>query len=718
MFFREWSANAFKALTFGLGRRLALVFGLLLSSFVATAILTNLHLQLELIERRLDNRIEHLGKLLFDVTASYLYELRLSDLELIYEDLQRQPDIDYVYVVDQDSMKLASGSIEVGETFLHILEDALADEVTKTGEHLRESDENTEHIGLPVKLGTEFLGTVRFGIALDSYHQDLRSVWIRNLVAGMAFVVVGVFLSILVARRLTRSLDDFIAMTDRASHGELDQSIELQTNDELEHLASSFNTMLEGLRRSMSEIQQLAYQDKLTSLPNRAWFQEFLKRTIADAVRSGESVALVFLDLDRFKHVNDTLGHHVGDQLLAAFARRLQACIRQSDAVAVMRSPSDPEITHEEGPRSAVARLGGDEFTIVLSHLSKSEDVAIVAERIVASLVEPFDLGGEVFLASTSIGIAMFPADGDTPEELLKHADAAMYQAKQAGRNTYCFFDANIAQIAIRRVTLEREIRRAIEEEEFKLYLQPQFSVVPCHVVGAEALIRWQHPVEGLLTPDRFMDVAGEAKLMSKIGRVMVRAALRAAVDWPLVCNRPLRLAVNISVEELEAEDFSDWILEQIRETGFDPHAFEIEVTEGTAMLDSDSVETQVKALRAAGVRFAVDDFGVGYSNLARLKRLAFQTLKIDQSLMHGVGFDRDTEILVASILSMAGSLDLDVVAEGIETEEQLAFLQRNGCSYAQGYFLSRPMPQEAFPDWVRSVDAAAFEASTAPAAS
>ena len=429
----KWPSHAFKALTFGLGRRFALVFGLLISSFVATAIYTNLQLQLELIEQRLDARIEHLGKLMFDVTASYLYEMRLSDLEIIYEDMQRQPDIAYVYVVDRDRMKLVSGSIDVGEPFLEIIEDSLVDEVWKTGRKQRKNDGDIEHIGVPVKLGTEDLGTVRLGIALDRYHRDLRAVWVRNLLVGLCFVLAGVILSILIARRLTRSLGDFIAMTDRASQGELDQSIEVQTNDELEHLAQSFNTMLHGLRKSMGEIQQLAYQDKLTSLPNRAWFHEYLRIAIASAKRSDESAALMFLDLDRFKHVNDTLGHHVGDQLLTAFATRLNTCVRQSDTIARLDAAPLSRDRSEESSKAAVARLGGDEFTIVLPHLSKSEDAAIVAERIIDCLLEPFDLGDESFVASTSIGIAVYPADADGWEDLLKHADAAMYQAKQAG---------------------------------------------------------------------------------------------------------------------------------------------------------------------------------------------------------------------------------------------------------------------------------------------
>ncbi|MGI9437529.1 MAG: putative bifunctional diguanylate cyclase/phosphodiesterase [Geminicoccaceae bacterium] len=690
------------ALTFGLGPRLTLVFGLLLCVFVAVVIFINLQLQLELIRQRLDARAEHFGKLVVDVTASYLYEMRLSDLEIIYADLIRQPDIEYVYVVDESNFELASGGIEGEASFLQVKEDRLVDEIQASRRSLRELDADVEHVGIPVKLGTEFLGIVRFGIALDQYNRDLRSVWIRNLLFGLFFILLGVMLSILVARRLTKPLGNLIAMTDRASRGELNQTIDLKTNDEFEHLAVSFNRMLDALRKSMDEIHQLAYQDKLTLLPNRAWFHEHLERTIAGARRSGDTTAPIFLDLDRFKHVNDTLGHHVGDRLLTTFAERLQTCVRDSDAIA-MTCANPTASQPPEQQSAAVARLGGDEFTIVLAQLGQAQNAAIVAERIIASLVEPFDLGDDMFVASTSIGIAIFPTDGDTPEDLLKHADAAMYQAKHAGRNTYRFYDAAIAETALQRLSLERELRAAIEQDQFELLFQPQFSVSSGEVMAAEALLRWHHPDAGLLTPDKFLSVAEEAGLMPDIGQMVVRKALHAALEWPQQQGRAPRLAINISIRELEADDFGEWILRQIDDLAFDPRALEIEVTEGTAMLNSDRVEAQVKLLRSAGIRFAVDDFGIGYSNLARLKRMAFETLKIDQSLMREVGSDRDTEILVASILSMAKSLRLDVVAEGIETEQQLAFLKQHDCDCAQGYLLSRPLHHEAFRGLVES---------------
>ncbi len=696
-----WFVRGYKSLTFGLAHRLALIFGSLLSLFVAIAIVVNVNIELDLVRQRLTEKATHLGMLIADLTASNLDAMRLSELESVYHDLKRQPYVDYVYVVDDAATVLVAGGGRSAED-LDIIDTGLVEGARANGRMQRTRSGDIEHIAIPVRMGTRHLGTLRFGIPLGAYDRDLRVVWLRNLIVGPLIVLLGMVLIVLIARRLTEPLDVLIASTDRAAQGELDQFIELDSNDELGQLARSFNVMLDALRKSIDEVHELAYRDKLTALPNRAWFHEHLKRMISDGKRRGEHAAVLFLDLDRFKHVNDTLGHDAGDQLLAAFAERLRNCVRDSDGIALLRAYPEEDGPAANKPPAAVARLGGDEFTIMLPHLSKCEDAAIVAERIIGSLADPFELGGEVTFVGTSIGIACFPKDGDMPEDLLKHADTAMYQAKHAGRSTYRFYDAGIAEMALQRVSLERDLRRAIEENQFRLFLQPLFSVSTGEFVGAEALVRWQHPREGLLTPDRFLSIAEEARLMPELGRMTIRNALQSTHAWPTVRGRTLHLAVNISMEELETDDFGEWMLGQIADAGFDPHDLVIEVTEGTIMGDSACIDRQVALLRANGVRFAVDDFGVGYSNLARLRRLAFETLKIDQSLMHGVGHDRDIEILVTSILKMASALDLDVVAEGIETREQWTFLQRNRCGFAQGYFLTKPMPHETFPAWAR----------------
>lgn len=683
-------------LTFGLSRRLTWAFGLLIVGASAAAIITNISLQLRQIEARLDERAASLGELAADVSSSYLFDNRVAELDVIYEDIRRQHDIASIDLVSPVGLMLASGEVAEGSSFLELVEDPMVDLARQTGIPQRLRGSGVEHVAVPVLLGDEYLGTVRFGIKRDEHDRQLAMVWRLNLLVGGLFVVLGVLLSALIARRLTGSLARLTAMAERAAGGDFDHSIELRTNDELEHLATSLNTMLGTIRDSLGKVHSMAYRDELTTLPNRAWFQDQLERTIADHGRSGRPAALLFLDLDQFKKLNDTMGHHVGDALLVEVARRLRLCLGQSDQLASRLA--EP---HHAATQGSVSRLGGDEFTILLPAVAGREAVADVARDVLEALSRPFDLRGQAYCASVSVGVALLPQDGTTSEALLKSADTAMYQAKSAGRGTFCFYDAGAANASLQRASLERDLRQAIVEQQFEVHFQPQFSMASGEVIGAEALVRWRHPQAGLLFPGSFLPVAEEAGLMPAIGRCVVTGALALAREWAQVHDRPLRLAVNISIEDLAASDFAAWTIEELHRFGFDPAQLEFEITEGAAMFDSRQVEAQIGLLRAAGVRFAVDDFGVGYSNIARLKHLAFETLKIDRSLMEEVGEDREAEVLFGSILSMANALGLDVVAEGVETQAQLAFLRRHQCAQVQGYLLGRPMPGDAFLEWM-----------------
>lgn len=706
-----------RTLSFGLGRRLTLAFGLLIGAAAAGAIVTNLGLQLQLIEARLNERASNLGELAAEVSSSYLFDKRIAELELIFEEIERQSDIASIDLIDPSGLKLASGGIggADGSSFLDIVEDPLVERARATGRVQRLSGDAVETVAMPVTFGDDYLGTLRFAILRHEYDRQLAAVWRRNLLTGALFVVFGTLMSAVIARRLTRPLAHLTAMTDRVARGDLDQSIALRTNDEFEHLAASFDAMLGTIRDSLAKVHAMAYRDKLTALPNRAWFQERLERTIAHAAASGRDAALLFIDLDQFKKLNDTLGHQVGDAFLVAVAKRLSACVGQPDTLAA--SPAAPRDGETLG--LSVSRLGGDEFTVLLPALGGRDAAAAVAQSVLDALAQPFDVGGEPYYASASVGIAMLPEDGTTSEALLKGADIAMYQAKHSGRGVFRFFDAGAAEAALRRLSLERELRRAIEARQFEVHFQPQFSVASGEVTGAEALVRWRHPEAGLLFPGSFLPVAAEAGLMPVIGRCVIEAALDLAREWSYFRDRPLRLAINISVEDLATPQFGAWVIERLRRSGYDPRLLEFEVTEDAAMFDSERVEAEIALLRDTGIRFAVDDFGTGYSNIARLKQLAFETLKIDRSLMEGIGEDGEAEVLLGSILSMASALGLDVVAEGIETEAQLGYLRRGDCAYVQGYLLGRPMTGPAFRDWIRDEtlrDVARRSAAPAPA--
>jgi diguanylate cyclase (GGDEF)-like protein len=688
-----------QSLTFGLSRRLTLVFGPLIGLVVAGAIATNLNIQLDLIDRRLDARAEGLGSLAAEVTSSYLLDMRISDLDVVYEDIYRQPDIAFIYFVNDAGLRLLGAGTAPGgaDSFLDKVDDELVVRASETKAPQRRRAGDLEHVARPVKVGDAWLGTVRFAIERAEHNRELLTIWRQNLLVGVLFILAGVLLSWVLARKLTEPLNRLTAMTERAARGEFDQTISVRTNDEIERLALSFNLMLGTVRDSLAQIHDLAYRDKLTHLPNRVAFNQKLEQALSDAGRTGGKVALLFLDLDRFKHLNDSIGHHAGDLLLQEVAVRMLSCVREFEG-----RPGTAEADMAAGPIS-VSRLGGDEFTIVMPRLEGTDQAARLAERVLAAIEQPVELEGTMHLGATSIGIAIYPQDGESSDQLLKHADIAMYQAKHAGRNTYRFYDAQMATAALRRLTLERELRVAIEENQFELHLQPQYVTRTGKVAGAEVLIRWRHPQDGLVYPNNFIPLAEEARLMPALGRRVIEASLRLARQWAFFRDAPLRLCINVSVPELEAEGFGEWVAAEVAKAGIDPGTIEFEVTECAAMFDSNRVEAQIARLRAAGIRFAVDDFGVGYSNLARLKRLAFETLKIDRSLMSGVGTDPEAESLVASILRMAEALRLEVVAEGVETPMQLEFLKRHGCQYVQGYLLARPMPSEDFRSWLHT---------------
>lgn len=694
------------ALTYGLGRKLVLSFGAVLATFVLAAFLVNIGTQRSMIADRLDERTAELTKLLTEISSSYLFELRVSDLEIILEDIQRQPDIEYVRIIDPEGFVLATGTIG-DSTFLTRDDSPTIARVQETRETIVEETDSIRHLIAPIQLGSDYLGTVRIGLSLQQFKSDIFLLQVRNAVIGGSFLALGLLVSVLMSKHLTRPLRRLIELARLARNGDLDQSLELDTNDEIETLAAEFGEMLRALRSTMGEINRLAYTDSLTGLRNRAWFNEFLKRIVN--VAELERSAMLFLDLDKFKNINDTHGHDVGDHVLIEMATRLGRVLQAQGylqgSLGTHESKSDGLDTSGIG----VARLGGDEFTILIRNIPDEAAIVTLAESVVATMRQPFDVGRATFRTSASVGIAFIPEHGSSAQDILKSADVAMYQAKKAGRDTYRIFDpANAAEVSDRRL-LEQNLIVGIAEGQLLLQFQPQFDLLTRTPTAAEALVRWRHPTAGLIQPGDFLPLAEDAGLMGNIDRFVISESLRLASEWPSIDGTPLRLAVNVGVNELSNRDFVGFVLEQLDRSGFSPDRLEIEVTEGTAMEEDADVEANIRLLKNAGVRFAVDDFGIGYSNLSRLKFLQFETLKIDRSLLSGVGSDPSAEAVIKSLLQLSEALNLEIVAEGVERPEQYAFLKDAGCHHAQGFGLARPMmngelcallssgPQQAF---------------------
>ncbi|MCZ8251429.1 MAG: EAL domain-containing protein [Hylemonella sp.] len=420
------------------------------------------------------------------------------------------------------------------------------------------------------------------------------------------------------------------------------------------------------------KIQFLAYHDPLTGLPNRVLLEDRLAQAIAQAERSHHGLALVFMDLDNFKKINDSLGHAAGDALLKEVATRLKRCVRDTDTI---------------------SRQGGDEFVLVLGGLNGAEGSLPVLTKIMESLQEPFVCEGNELSTSASMGVALYPQDGDTFDILRKKADMAMYRAKEAGRNTYRFFDEAMDEEAVEHLLMRSGLRRAIERGEFVLHYQPQIDIASGRVVGVEALLRWEHPEFGLVAPGRFIPVAEDSGLIVPIGAWVIEEACRQAMAWRRAGLPDLVMAVNLSAAQFRRSGIEDTVAQALQRSGLVPALLELELTESILLQDVEQVLATVQRLKQLGVQLAIDDFGTGYSSLSYLKRFDIDKLKIDQSFIRDLASDPDDAAIVRAIIQMAHSLGLRAIAEGVETAELLQQLRGFGCDEAQGYHYARPMP-------------------------
>ncbi|MGK5012121.1 putative bifunctional diguanylate cyclase/phosphodiesterase [Janthinobacterium sp. MDB2-8] len=443
-------------------------------------------------------------------------------------------------------------------------------------------------------------------------------------------------------------------------------------------------------KRTEEQIRRLAYCDSLTGIPNRQAFLETLERELVRSKEHDKKFAVLFMDLDAFKRINDTLGHDVGDHLLKVVSGRLRETIRPSDLV--LRAEHEFEAS---SGGSNLARLGGDEFTILIPDLERVEDALNVAHRVKEAMRRPFMIEGHEIFVTASIGISLYPEDGEDCNSLLKYADTAMYHAKNCGKNNAKLYSSSLTMEIMSHVKMEVGLRKALQNNELYLLYQPQIDVPSTQIVGVEALVRWRHPERGIISPTEFIPLAEETGLIVPIGEWVLRTACNQAKAWQSDGGRAIRMAVNLSAKQFKDENLMQIVLSVLADTGLDARLLELELTEGTLMDDARATMVTLEQLRGIGVYLSIDDFGTGYSSMNYLKRFDVRALKIDKSFIAGLPQDTENAAITRAIIAMAHGLKMVVVAEGVETDEQLLMLEEYGCDMAQGYFLGHPSPHD-----------------------
>ena len=538
---------------------------------------------------------------------------------------------------------------------------------------------------------------------------------------GIVVVVLVAFFGLGTAKRITQPLRDLQRGAQRISAKDYETRVNVVSRDEIGLLGSAFNNMAEELSVSHAELvgyqrelearvtertqqldesntllrqevgqhklaaeraEYLAFYDGLTTLPNRTLFSKLLNQAISLTRREGKQVAILFVDLDRFKNINDTLGHAAGDSLLQEVGNRLKGCLRESDTV---------------------ARLGGDEFVVLLPELDDATHAGVVARKILAAIGKSFVALGHEFRVTASVGVSIFPQDGDDEQSVMKNADIAMYKAKDDGKNNFQFYSAKMNTHSFERLALESSLRRALEQEEFELHYQPKVDANSSKIVGMEALLRWQHPELGMVAPVKFIPIAEETGLIVSIGKWVLKTACKQNVAWQKRGLPQLNMAVNVSGRQFADEDLLNDITSILAETGMSPALLELEITESTLMQDVDKAIGTLKAFRDMGGRLAIDDFGTGYSSLSNLRQFLVDTIKIDGSFIRDLSTHAESRGIAEAIIKMGSTLSLTVVAECVETKAQADFLRENACDEFQGFYFSKAVTAGKFAEMLEA---------------
>ncbi|SIP97250.1 putative bifunctional diguanylate cyclase/phosphodiesterase [Solilutibacter tolerans] len=656
----------------------------------------------QMIQERVRNRAQSRIVQLSEALTNPVYYFDLENIGDLANSAKREPDVEYVLVYDLEGRVLHDGSGEIS-TYGQLMQDPLAAKAVAAKDSIIQLTPRVLDVAAPIRVGDQQLGGVRIGYSLASARDtEARSIAELDRKVGEVasrnrlpiYILVGLMMLLAVASALAvqRRLVGPILRLSRyaqeieAGHYDIDVQGSRRT-DEVGELERAFARMSSSVRAHDSEIREIAFTDALTRLPNRRDFRERLDQRL-QTQGEDDALALLFIDLDDFKRVNDTLGHETGDRVLVEVSSRIRKLVAQND----LRN-------------AELSRFGGDEFVILVESREAgvrgvSSTAAKLAQSLVTELAKPIqiDESEHVFLGA-SIGITLFPSDAASAVTLIKNGDIAMYQAKTAGKHCYRFYHPSMEQVVERRVRMEKELRTAWERDELTMYYQPVFRMSDRQIVGAEALLRWQHPEYGVVAPSVFIAVAEETGLIEQLGPHVIRKACIDAMRWRAVAPKytDLFVSVNLSVRQLRDAWLPEQVGEILKSTGMSPEGLHLELTETVVLDDAIDSRGLMRRLRDAGVKLWLDDFGTGFSGLSHLRRLPVDGVKIDRTFVSDILHDADDRALTRAIIGMAQSLGIVVIAEGIEEQGQYELLRETGCDLGQGYLLGKPMDQQSF---------------------
>lgn len=656
---------------------------------------------------QMEQRAISLSVILAENMKNPLYDLDMEQMLLLLAALNSSPNVSRAVVYDEGGKTVHDGDPTIPTFGSRVVEGDMLPGRFPEDKPVTKLDGNTLSVWRSVWVENLVLGGVHIEFSLDTvqrnlqrleveqnrqYAEALQKIVVIGLITTALLVVVGVLLSLMTSRRIVKPIQQVAEFASDIGEHNYDAKLSYRFDDEIGDLVSSFNDMSsklqdEVLQREETEkqLRQLALYDSLTQLPNRTLILDRLSNLIEKARRTPARVAVMFVDLDDFKKVNDTLGHEAGDELLVESAKRFTEVIR---------------------PVDSVGRLGGDEFILLLDALQSATDADRVAEKILEVFKRPFAIDGRELTLTASIGISIFPEDGESQTELLQKADSAMYHSKEKGRNTYSYFTAEMNEHVARRLSVEEQLYAALGRDEFSVFYQPKIRLGDGMIVGAEALLRWKNAELGQVEPDEFIPISEQTGFINPLGDFVLEQAVSDISRLNERYGRNLHVAINVSPRQFRQNGLIDNIEGYLQGRGVSKGLVELEITEGVLIGGQPNIESCLRKLHASGIEITMDDFGTGYSSLSYLREYPFDVLKIDRSFVRDISLDPEDRALIEAIIVMAHGLGLKVVAEGVETQEQAEFLKQRGCDSAQGYYFSRPLALPEFEKYLSNFEA------------